>query len=169
MDHVLVKRVQDSTELLQAIEHLLLLCDQATNTARHIQVIVVDSIASIIQFDFNNYGIDLVARSKLLFKVSSKLKYIATKFINIDVVVTNDVRDTINDTLFTTNNIALRSSNRSVAPALGLAWLNCVTNRFFFSMENVNAQRLRTFKVVFSPYLPTSECPFHIDEDGVKG
>ena len=69
----------------------------------------------------------------------------------------------------------LQSSGREVAPALGLAWSNCVTTRIFLSKapdqmyEQGVQTTLRCMQIVISPSLPQSYCYFTVSREGVKG
>ncbi|KAH7572596.1 hypothetical protein JRO89_XS04G0279200 [Xanthoceras sorbifolium] len=119
-----------------------------------IRLIVIDSIAALFRSDFENTPGDLKKRSSLFFKISGKLKAMATGF-----------------------------GWRRVCPALGLAWANCVNSRLFLarddefvSQENqlvngdggdfVSRRTRRWIHVVFAPHLPISSCEFEIRREG---
>ncbi|KAL5771630.1 hypothetical protein ACOSP7_015784 [Xanthoceras sorbifolium] len=155
-----------------------------------IRLIVIDSIAALFRSDFENTPGDLKKRSSLFFKISGKLKAMATGF-GLAVVVTNQVVDLVGpdegiNGLRVGNLGCLYSSGRRVCPALGLAWANCVNSRLFLarddefvSQENqlvngdggdfVSRRTRRWIHVVFAPHLPISSCEFEIRREGVFG
>lgn len=166
IDNIIAKRVDELKYLLPTMIQVQLLCKSTSNTSRHVRLLIIDSIASIFQCDFNNNLREMSARSKLLFIISSKLKQIAHAY-NVAIVVTNDVRDAQDDRLFITNNIALSSSSRYITLALGLAWANCIPNRFFVGFETIGEKKIRYFKTIFLPYLQNINCSFDIITCGV--
>jgi len=100
-------------------------------------VLVFDSIAGLYRTNGDDNDDEKVGRGKKgrisageyytrrsqdLFSIAAKLKYISDRF-NVGVVVLNQV------TTVLTNN----SATGRVIPALGLAWSNCVNNRFMLS------------------------------------
>lgn len=152
----------------------------------------MDSIAALFRSEFDNTGTDLKRRASLFFKISGKLRGLASKF-GVAVVVTNQVVDSMESSdgmncLRVGNLGRLFSSGRQVSPALGLSWANCVNSRIFLSREEVvvreegslgkvdmggdevvKTRMKRQLHVVFSPYLPESSCEYVILREGVFG
>ncbi|XP_060189401.1 DNA repair protein XRCC3 homolog [Lycium barbarum] len=142
-----------------------------------IKLIVIDSIAALFRFEFENNPRDLKQRSGLFFKISSKLKEQARRF-GLAVVVINQVVDVMDDSdgLRIGNSACLYTSERKVSAALGLSWANCVNMRLFLSRneevagDDCFATRTRRFiRVVFAPHLPDSYCEFVITGEKICG
>ncbi|XP_059283383.1 DNA repair protein XRCC3 homolog [Lycium ferocissimum] len=147
-----------------------------------IKLIVIDSIAALFRFEFENNPRDLKQRSGLFFKISSKLKEQARRF-GLAVVVINQVVDVMDDSdgLRIGNSTCLYTSERKVSAALGVSWANCVNTRLFLSRneeridqevigDDCFATRTRRFiRVVFAPHLPDSYCEFVITREKVFG
>lgn len=74
-----------------------------------------------------------------------------------------------------TSGMRLSSGGRDVAPALGLAWSNCMNMRVFLSKgpeqwyDQGMGSTLRCMQIVFSPMIPQSYCYYTVTRDGVKG
>nr|XP_033512733.1 DNA repair protein XRCC3 homolog isoform X2 [Nicotiana tomentosiformis] len=136
-----------------------------------IKLIVIDSIAALFRFEFENNARDLKQRSGLFFKISSKLKEQARRF-GLAVVVINQVVDVIDDSdvLRIGNSTCLYTSERKVCAALGLSWANCVNTRLFLSRNEervadedcFTTQTRRFIRVVFAPHLPDSYLGVHV-------
>jgi len=140
--------------------------------------------------------------------------YICRRFAdeyNVAVIVTNHVVDLIQDIDVNHESanahflmesfpgcagLELSSSGRSMYPALGLSWANCVNTRIFTSREAmddgsgtqmpiiytgsiqmnpshqgtvVNRPQLRGIQIVFSSEVPQVKAHFIIDHDGCHG
>lgn len=163
MEYVQVMLVDTSREILNTIDSIRLMCINASNTCRNVRLIVIESIVSIFQCEFNNTRHDIDKRSNFFFNILVKLREIVRNF-NIVLIITNETRDKFHGTTFTTNNVTLTSAtNRPIQHALELAWKNCISNRFFVGYKNDN----RMFKVIFSPNLPNNECNFNIHSSGI--
>lgn len=144
---------------------------------------MIDSIAALFRFEFENKPRDLKQRSGLFFKISSKLKELARRF-GLAVVVINQVVDVMDDSdgLRIGNSRWLYTSERKVCAALGLSWANCVNTRLFLSRreERIDGQEVigddcfstrtrRFIRVAFAPHLPDSYCEFVIGTEKVFG
>ncbi|CAI0391933.1 unnamed protein product [Linum tenue] len=188
MDGILVQSIHTADQLLDIMpqtESFL----QNSQTQFPVRLIVIDSIAALFRSDFDNTSIDLMKRSSLFFKISGKLKSLASRF-RLAVVVTNQVVDYVGDGmngLKIGNLEELYSSGRRVCPALGLAWSNCVNSRLFLSREedekanNCSVERSeedggfgsrttrRWLHLVFAPHLAPSSCEFVIRREGISG
>ncbi|KAL6074484.1 DNA repair protein xrcc3 [Balamuthia mandrillaris] len=105
--------------------------------ARHVRLLVIDSIAALYREDF---GTDQTAeRARVLFSHAALLKQIADNF-NMVVLVVNQVSayfpsssSTLGTTSFFDLSSASPSSSSKVVPALGLAWSNCINVRLLCS------------------------------------
>ncbi|KAJ4907795.1 DNA repair protein XRCC3-like protein [Raphanus sativus] len=160
-----------------------------SKTRLPLKLIVLDSVAALFRSEFDNTPSDLRKRASCFFKMSGKLKQLASRF-GLAVVVTNQVTDFVESSsdglsgLRVGNLRCLYSSGRRVVPALGLAWANCVNSRVFISRSGVCEERRgdgesgsslvsgrarRRFDIVFSPYLPASSCEFVITGEGICG
>lgn len=164
-------------DLLSNVDSLLL----SRSRDPPVKLIVIDSVAALFRFEFENNSRDLKQRSGLFFRISSKLKELARRF-GLAVVVINQVVDVMDDAsggLRIGNSACLYTSGRKVCAALGLSWANCVNIRLFLSRheEKVGeeggdcfATRTRRFiRVLFAPHLPDSYCEFVITRERVFG
>ncbi len=77
------------------------------------------------------------------------------------------------------------ADSHNVVPALGLAWANLVTIRLLLCRSNSTVSvpqknrrgevigsygaNVRTLEAMHAPHLPSLQCRFIIDADGVKG
>ncbi|KAL1356302.1 hypothetical protein HN51_008311 [Arachis hypogaea] len=177
-DRVFVQGVYTADELVDALPKIELFLIHSKSRFP-LRVIVIDSIAALFRSDFDNTGLDLRRRSCLFFKIAGGLKSLAKRF-GLAVVVTNQVVDLIeggNGNGVRVGNLGvLYSSGRRVAPALGLAWANCVNSRLFLSRHDDGAdvdgscsKSRRRISVVFAPHLPHSSSEFVITTEGVFG
>jgi len=105
----------------------------------------------------------------LFFQISAKLKELAYRHQCV-VVVTNQVVDVVERDA---GNTVAWSSGRSVSPAVGIAWANCVNMRLFLTREvdgdGASGSARRRMKVAFALHLPERSCEFVIRRDGVFG
>ena len=105
----------------------------------------------------------------LFFQISAKLKELAYRHQCV-VVVTNQVVDVVERDA---ENTVAWSSGRSVSPALGITWANCVNTRLFLTREvdgdGASGSARRRMKVAFALHLPERSCEFVIRRDGVFG
>ncbi|MCD7455585.1 hypothetical protein HAX54_028706 [Datura stramonium] len=153
-----------------------LLSFRESSSSPPIKLIVIDSVAALFRFEFENNPRDLKQRSGLFFRISSKLKEQARRF-GLAVVVINQVVDVIDDSdgFRIGNSTCLYTSERKVCAALGLSWANCVNTRLFLSRHEeriaqevgddcFTTQTRRFIRVAFAPHLPDSYC---ISKSGV--
>ncbi|KAJ1700064.1 hypothetical protein LUZ63_008576 [Rhynchospora breviuscula] len=180
LDHIFVASAHSP-------DHLFMLLYQADRLfqSHKLRLVVVDSIAAIFRSEFDNNLGDLKTRTAMFFKVAAKLKEQAYRFGAV-AVLTNQVVDVMGPEMAADvgNNHhtgpALLSSGRTVAPAMGLSWANCVNTRIFLSRNDevaavgVNGEDMtvctrRRMEVVFAPHVPRSSCEFVIRKDGVFG
>ncbi|KAG2333280.1 hypothetical protein Bca52824_004460 [Brassica carinata] len=161
---------------------------KTSKTRLPLKLIVLDSVAALFRSEFDNTPSDLRKRASCFFKISGKLKQLASKF-GLAVVITNQVTDFVESSdglsgLRIGNLRCLYSSGRRVVPALGLAWANCVNSRVFISRSgdticqerreeddvsgssSVSGRARRRLDIVFSPHLPASSCEFVITGEG---
>ena len=147
-----------------------------------VRLIVIDSIAALFRDagDADSgpassaaaYG----ARTDALFTVAAVLKHIAHTH-GCAVVVVNQVTDVVDVAPVHTAGLALASSGRAVAPALGLAWANCVTTRLFLARvapvgstpRDGDTSVPRCLQVVFAPHLPPAWVRARVTTAGVVG
>eukprot|EP00742_Colponemidia_sp_Colp-10_P013713 GILJ01015512.1.p1 GENE.GILJ01015512.1~~GILJ01015512.1.p1 ORF type:complete len:315 (-),score=25.80 GILJ01015512.1:77-1021(-) len=140
-----------------------------------IKLVVIDSIASLFRVEFDHSRRDMRSRSDCMTRHASLLKRLSSEY-RIPIVVTNQVADIFH------NEDASRSHNHhtaSVAPALGLAWSNCIDHRLFLSRKDMGEQQhinpgggasvQRRLDVTLSPSIPNSSCYYAIDAFGVHG
>lgn len=198
MDGIYIERITTKIDLLQRLHRIEPLLQHGQGK-RRVKLLIIDSVASIYR-DLQDGGMgaatggqggagELTERSEALFKLSGILRKYADEY-QIAVVVINQAVDCI-----ATNNIATRtrssaqqqhqhvtaglqlhSKGRQVAPALGLAWANCVNTRVFLSRESESNYVVegcqpvrRRMIIVFSPYLPQWECAYVVEHGGVRG
>ncbi|KAM3395689.1 DNA repair protein XRCC3 [Capsicum galapagoense] len=168
-------------DVLSELDSLLLSREFSSDLP--IKLIVIDSIAALFRYEFENNARDLKQRSGLFFRISSKLKEQARRF-GLAVVVINQVVDVVDssDGLRIGNWTYLYSSERKVCAALGLSWANCVNTRLFLTRHEerigqevigddhcVRTQTRRFIRVAFAPHLPDSYCEFVISREKVFG
>ncbi|KAK4369020.1 hypothetical protein RND71_012812 [Anisodus tanguticus] len=181
-DKILTHPLHSAHHLFDVLSQLdsLLLSRQLTSSPP-IKLIVIDSIAALFRYEFENNARDLKQRSGLFFKISSKLKEQARRF-GLAVVVINQVVDVMDDSdgLRIGNSACLYTSERKVSAALGLSWANCVNTRLFLSRNEervaqevgddcFTTQTRRFIRVIFAPHLPDSYCEFVITREKVFG
>ncbi|OIT19881.1 PREDICTED: DNA repair protein XRCC3 homolog [Nicotiana attenuata] len=179
MDNILTHPLHSAHHLFDVLSQIDSLLLSRPTSFPPIKLIVIDSIAALFRFEFENNARDLKQRSGLFFKISSKLKEQARRF-GLAVVVINQVVDVIDDSdsLRIGSSTCLYTSQRKVSAALGLSWANCVNTRLFLSRNEervadedcFTATRTRRFiRVVFAPHLPDSSCEFVITREKVFG
>lgn len=176
LDRVLVAGAYTPADLLALLSRADDLLISRTNPP--IRLIIVDSIAALFRAEFDATPADLRRRSSIFFRISAKLREQAARF-NVAVFVTNHVVDVIHSDggvdQGSWNCKQLWTSGRQVAPALGIAWANCVNTRLFVSRRNAGTTEdggatRRRMEVVFAPHLAdTSACEFVITADGIFG
>ncbi|KAG2297295.1 hypothetical protein Bca52824_043964 [Brassica carinata] len=135
-DHVFVQNVHSVDHLFDVMPKIESFV-KTSKTRLPLKLIVLDSVAALFRSEFDNTPSDLRKRASCFFKISGKLKQLASKF-GLAVVITNQVTDFVESSdglsgLRIGNLRCLYSSGRRVVPALGLAWANCVNSRVFIS------------------------------------
>jgi DNA-repair protein XRCC3 len=144
----------------------------------NIKLVIIDSLAGIFRTEFNaTIMSDAVQRTASLFKISSKLKWLADTF-RVAVVVVNQV------TASGFNSVL--SSGTTHVPALGLAWSHCINSRITLHRDT-QAMRMvgtschaddrgvqptcskRALVLEFSPRQPRGQCAFEIQADRIAG
>jgi len=179
-------------ELIQLLGTQILLL---LNSDNKIKLVVIDSIAALIRFEFAEE--DNLRRTQALWTVASQLHYLCDIW-DIVLVVTNQVSAVIHSD-FGSSSREQPFCGQSVIPSLGLTWSNCINNRVFLTKTNkhvTNPQSqlapdeslegntpkrrklnvthpitlvVRELQVVYSSYLPNSICEFVVTADGVLG
>jgi replicative DNA helicase len=97
---------------------------------RNVRLVIVDSIAALLRYEYGTGTSQMVERSRVLFSQANQLKQIADQ-LQVVVVVINQVSDYIDDSRLVLSDFA--SHKKRVVPALGLAWSNCVNSRLLLS------------------------------------
>lgn len=194
MDGIYIERISTKIDLMQRIERIEPLLQHGQGKKR-VKLLVIDSVANIFRDLQDDGGVgrggvgggagELTERSEALFKLSGILRKYADEY-QVAVVVVNQAVDCINNNnkggaqqqhQHVTAGLQLHSKGRQVAPALGLAWANCVNTRVFLSRDSDSNYAAegggqpvkRRMAIVFSPYLPQWECRYIVEERGVKG
>ncbi|XP_004243278.1 DNA repair protein XRCC3 homolog [Solanum lycopersicum] len=179
---ILTHPLHSAHHLFDVLSQLDSLLSSRLDSPSQIKLIVIDSIAALFRFEFENNPRDLKQRSGLFFRISSKLKEQARRF-GLAVVVINQVVDVMNDTdgLRIGNSTCWYTSERKVCAALGLSWANCVNTRLFLSRQEervarevngddcFSTQTRRFIRVAFAPHLPDSYCEFVISREKIFG
>ncbi|MCD9639569.1 hypothetical protein HAX54_024185 [Datura stramonium] len=182
LDKVLTHPLHSAHHLFDVLSQIdSLLSFRESSSSPPIKLIVIDSVAALFRFEFENNPRDLKQRSGLFFRISSKLKEQARRF-GLAVVVINQVVDVIDDSdgFRIGNSTCLYTSERKVCAALGLSWANCVNTRLFLSRHEeriaqevgddcFTTQTRRFIRVAFAPHLPDSYCEFVITRERVFG
>jgi DNA-repair protein XRCC3 len=129
--------------LLARLERLRpLLASAAAAPGRRVRLLVVDSVAAALR-DLGEHAGGagaLAARTELAFRLSALLRRYADEH-DLAVVVVNQAVDAVEGGGGGARGgdgaggPALASGGRRVAPALGLAWANCVNARLFLARE----------------------------------
>jgi DNA-repair protein XRCC3 len=96
---------------------------------RNVRLVIIDSIAALLRYEYGTGAGQLLERSKVLFSQANQLKQIADQ-LQVAVVVINQVSDYIDESRLLSD---LTSSKKRVVPALGLAWSNCINSRLLLS------------------------------------
>ncbi|CAH9098810.1 unnamed protein product [Cuscuta europaea] len=180
LDKILTHPLHSAHHLLDLLPRIDSMLSRPPAASYPIRLVVIDSIAALFRYEFDNKPLELKQRSDTFFKISSKLKEQAYKF-GLAVVVINQVVDVVNaaESIRIGNSASLYTSGRNVSAVLGLSWANCVNTRLFMSKHEervgedrdgcVLTQKVLSIRVVFSPYLPDSSCQFVIRREGVFG
>ncbi|KAJ7379791.1 DNA repair protein xrcc3 [Desmophyllum pertusum] len=165
-DNVFIEHAADVDDLRNIITHRLpVLLNRGA-----IKLVIIDSIAALFRVEYS-FG-EMSKRAKVLRSFGAQLHKLSNLY-SIPVVCVNQVSDVIQ----TDNNRSL-SGNKSVIPALGMAWSSMVTTRLMLSrteqlIQNNNDDESpvtkRRLRVVFAPHLPSSTCLFYVDAAGVHG
>lgn len=188
-----MEAIQTPEELLDFLKDRLPIL-LATST-KPLKLIIIDSIAALFRTEYDNTTAELGRRTKVLFQVASQLKKFAERE-SAAVVIINQVVNFFEaaDKGFQEqsqigNLDSMETSGRRVAPALGLAWSNCLSTRIFLSrvgqvltlstdregeMTGSNKEEpksvvRRRMQVVLSPCLPPQSCNFVITALGLQG
>lgn len=158
-DHIMVAKSRELVDFERTIyENLPSLCEKNKN----IRLIIIDSIAALYRVEFGLN--ETIKRSESLFKLSSHLKNLASKY-DICVLIVNQVSAVIND------GIEGMFKRDNVVPALGLSWSHCIDMRIMISKtmrKDDNVGTIRKMNVIFSPYCDNNFEEFYIDEGGIK-
>eukprot|EP01038_Epipyxis_sp_PR26KG_P005031 gene5031-7020_t len=108
--------------------------------SHNIKLLVIDSIAGLLRFEFDNSKKDdMIRRTCLMFKISQQLKWIADIF-GVAVVVVNQVSASIESN--NEGNYDFQNDSNSNTPALGLAWSHCVNTRIFLTRNSIDARSI---------------------------
>lgn len=198
MDGIYIEKVSSKIELIQRLQRIEPLLKNNGQGKKRVKLIVIDSVANMYR-DLQDVTVtggaaaggrgagELTERSEALFKLSGILRKYADEY-QVAVVVVNQAVDCITNNnnnsvqqqhQHVTAGKSLFSKGRQVAPALGLAWANCVNTRVFLSRHNSNNNMVeeeegpqcvrRSMMIVFSPYLPQWECDYVVEQTGVRG
>lgn len=137
---------------------------------RAIKLVIIDSITALFRVEYS-LG-EMSKRAKVLRCFGAQLHKLSHLY-SVPVVCVNQVSDVIQ-----TEGNSLRSGNKTVIPALGLAWSSMVTTRLMLSrIEQLiqcndrerNPVIKRQLQVIFAPHLPSTSCFYYIDAEGVHG
>eukprot|EP00128_Syssomonas_multiformis_P018273 Colp12_sorted_trinity150504_noHs@24688 len=148
-DNIFVEHVGSVEEYWEVIDNKLpiLLRSHA------VRLLVLDSIAGMVRSEYETER--MAERAAVLFKIGAKLKELSDDF-HMAVVCLNQVTDLITD----------NDWERSVIPALGLAWSNIVNTRLLLTRHR--ATNRRAMCVCVAPHLPPSKKDFVVEAWGVR-
>ncbi|GAQ81274.1 DNA-repair protein XRCC3 [Klebsormidium nitens] len=194
IDHIFVEAIQTPDELLDFLKDRL--PSLLHTSTKPLKLLIIDSIAALFRTEYDNTTAELGRRTKVLFQVASQLKKFAERE-GAAVVIINQVVDFFEaaDKDFQGqsqigNLESMETSGRRVAPALGLAWSNCISTRIFLSrvgqvmtldtkregetagsnkVEEPKSVVRRRMQVVFSPCLPPQSRNFVVTTLGLQG
>lgn len=122
-----------------------------------LQLVVVDSIASLFRSEMGNKRSDMTLRTRLLYKMAQVMKTLSVKH-NTAFVVVNQVTSK-----------PIFGGGGATVPALGMAWSNCVNTRLVLHRQAAGLGAPRLLIVEMSPALPYIRAPFTISMEGVNG
>ena len=143
-------------------------------------LIIIDSIAALFRLEFDANSAP--ARSKILFGITTTLKWLSSTF-NALVLVSNQA---------TANMSSYSSYSNDWLPSLGFSWSNCINVRFRITktqmkheVENIlpinispnsstinistRTTPVRTIYTEISPYNQDIRAEFYIDNAGIHG
>ncbi|XP_022787182.1 DNA repair protein XRCC3-like isoform X2 [Stylophora pistillata] len=164
--NVFIEHAADVDDLQNIITHRLPLLLHR----RAIKLVIIDSITALFRVEYS-LG-EMSKRAKVLRCFGAQLHKLSHLY-SFPVVCVNQVSDVIQ-----TEGNSLRSGNKTVIPALGLAWSSMVTTRLMLSrteqlIQCNNSERnpviKRQLQVIFAPHLPSTSCFYYIDAEGVHG
>lgn len=172
-DNVFIEHAADVDDLRNIINHRLpVLLNRGA-----IKLVVIDSIAALCRVEYS-FG-ETSKRANVLRSFGAQLHKLSAQYA-IPVVCVNQVSDVIQSDK---NSGISDCKQRSVIPALGMAWSSMVTMRLMLSRTEQLIQPLhqaldrrdidpvikRRLRVIFAPHLPNSTCLFYVSGDGVHG
>lgn len=165
-DNIFIEHAADVDDLQNIITHRLpLLLNRGA-----IKLVIIDSITALFRVEYS-LG-ETSKRAKVLRSFGAQLQKLS-HLHSIPVVCVNQVSDVIQ-----TEGNSSRIGNKTVIPALGLAWSSMVTTRLMLSRTEQLIQRndgernpviKRCLQIVFAPHLPSTSCFYYIDTEGVHG
>mmetsp|Transcript_1750 Transcript_1750/g.3735 ORF Transcript_1750/g.3735 Transcript_1750/m.3735 type:complete len:182 (+) Transcript_1750:1462-2007(+) len=143
----LVKHVSYLQDQVDTIYHTLLPIAEQGN----LRLVIIDPIAGLLTDVFNEANRHvLISRADFLARQALVLKHLAHKYDFVLVCINNVVANLKNDT---------------IQPALGLAWTNCVNERYMITRH----QHTREIRAVFSPHIVSDRAyAFKITDQGVE-
>ncbi|OQR94732.1 DNA repair protein XRCC3 [Thraustotheca clavata] len=135
LDKIFLEIATDPMQLLNALKTRL-----PTLLDRHkVRLVVIDAITAVFRGIAVDSAADAGDRSKIMFEMVNCMRILAAQYDVVFVVINQ----------MTTNMTV------GIVPALGLAWSTCVNQRF--QLAKVKNPSFRSFKTIFSPYLPSEK------------
>jgi len=118
MDNVLIKRIQNFTQLQSVLEKDL----QVVIKEKRVALVIVDSVAAVLRGDKD---IETVSeRTGIIHGIGSRLQHLSSCY-NFGVLVVNQVSGAIDHPGFT--------YGREIIPSLGPMWTNYINTRLFLT------------------------------------
>jgi len=165
MDNVLIKRIQNFTQLQSVLEKEL----EVVIKEKKVALVIVDSVAAVLRGDKD---IETVSeRTGIIHGIGSRLQHLSSCY-NFGVLVVNQVSGAIDHPGFT--------YGREIIPSLGPMWTNYINTRLFLTktdftvgksqvLELNNDASLRSLEIDFSSFLAEDFFNFIVTPSGIMG
>jgi DNA-repair protein XRCC3 len=116
-----------------------------------LRLVIIDSITGLLSDAFESTNrTTLISRADFLARQATVLKHLAHKYDFVLICI---------------NNVVANFKTDTVQPALGLAWANCVNERYMFTKH----QQARELRALFSPHIPSDKSyTFRITDNGIE-
>lgn len=190
LDHVFIEvatTLEDQLDVIQCRLPTLL-------EAHNVKLVIVDSMAGVFRSELTGNATELLQRTKLMFGMANAMRILAAEY-NAVFVLVNQVTSKPEDGLSLHTRSPSPHLRRDasfpchIAPALGLAWSNCINQRLMLSKVSggqatlgnharghdapetrtpCTFRTLREAAVVFSPHAATGSCLFRIETHGLS-